>query len=111
MAHYIADKATKEAVDRVMDQIRSKQTQNAMASVMLGMFQGPTADDKRKELETRIKAELGLGGLESHDSMEERVQAYETKAEELTQRFAAEDAKKMVEACFGVQDEEWGDED
>ncbi|THZ27910.1 hypothetical protein D6C91_02111 [Aureobasidium pullulans] len=109
MAHHITNKIIQDAVDRLADKVRSQYPQLELAATMLRLFfEGPEGDIKRKELETRLKAEMGLDNFGYNDDkleFEEIVEEYEKEAEQLALSFAMEDAKKMVDACFGVQAE------
>lgn len=109
MAHHITNKIIQDAVDRLADKVCSQSPQLELAATMLRLFfEGPEGDIKRKELETRLKAEMGLGRFGSNDyelEFEQKLEEYEKEAEQLALSFAMEDAKKMLEACFGVQTE------
>ncbi|THW24928.1 hypothetical protein D6D25_06706 [Aureobasidium pullulans] len=109
MAHHITNKIIQDAVDRLAGKVRSQSPQLELAATMLRLFfEGPEGDIKRKELETRLKAEMGLGRFGTNDyelEFEQRLEEYEKEAEQLALSFAMEDAKKMVDACFGVQAE------
>ncbi|KAG9602330.1 hypothetical protein KCU77_g2475, partial [Aureobasidium melanogenum] len=101
MAHYIADKAIKNAVTRLATQMRTQNPQTPMVAVVLEtFFSSPQSNDKRKDLEARIKAKMGLSILGASDESEEfteKVEFFEEKAGELALEFAIEDAKKMVD--------------
>ncbi|KAG9643732.1 hypothetical protein KCU64_g11633, partial [Aureobasidium melanogenum] len=101
LAHYIADKAIRDAVAHLAAQMRMQNPRTPMVAVVLEMlFSNPEGNDKRKDLEARIKAKMGLGVLNSGDESKEfaeKVQAFEKEAGELALEFAIEDAKKMVD--------------
>lgn len=106
MTHYIADKAIKDAVSRLAAQMRTQNPRTPMVAVVLEMFlSSPQGNDKRKDLEARIKAKMGLRilGVSDDKSGEfaEKVEVFEEKAGELALKFAIEDAKKMVDENLG----------
>lgn len=56
-----------------------------------------------------MKEEMGIGdfgGNWKKPEFEEVLEEYEKEAEQLALSFAMEDAKEMLDACFGVQTEE-----
>ncbi|KAG9598283.1 hypothetical protein KCU77_g2525, partial [Aureobasidium melanogenum] len=100
MTHYIADKAIKDAVAHLCTQMRSQPRNPMIAFVVEMFFESPQSNDKRKDLEARIKAKMGLDVLDAGEEgteFAEKVQAFEKEAGELALEFAIEDPEKMVD--------------
>ncbi|THY36155.1 hypothetical protein D6D01_00700 [Aureobasidium pullulans] len=110
MAHHIADKIIQETVDRLVEKVRSQSSQLELAATILRLFfEGPEGEIKREELESKVKEEMDIGdfgGNWKKPEFEEVLEGYEKEAEQLALSFAMENAKEMLDACFGVQTEE-----
>ncbi|THW95197.1 hypothetical protein D6D15_01485 [Aureobasidium pullulans] len=104
MMDHLSYKIIEESVDQLVYKLRSQSPQLELAATMFRIFfEGPEGEIKRKELESNMRDELGPIGLPGEFG--EALEKYNKKAEELALWFVMEDAKKMLEACFGVQAE------
>ncbi|KAG9675003.1 hypothetical protein KCU95_g16489, partial [Aureobasidium melanogenum] len=98
MTHYIADEAIRDAVSRLTTKIRSQNPETPIITFVLEtLSESPEGNDKRKNLEARIKAKMGLRILHADRQDFAEKEAFEKEAGELALEFAIEDAKKMVD--------------
>ncbi|KAG9602322.1 hypothetical protein KCU77_g2478, partial [Aureobasidium melanogenum] len=104
MIHHIADRVIEDTVDHLADKMRSSSIQDSVATTLIDLFfAGPQGDERRKDLQVRLKKKFAWNNLGSilgrlFSSFEQALSYYKAEVEEMALKYANEDMKKIVDA-------------
>ncbi|KAG9848082.1 hypothetical protein KCU98_g5642, partial [Aureobasidium melanogenum] len=105
MIQHIADKVIKDTVDHLAHKMRSNSPQSQLATSMINLyFEGPGSDQRRKDIEVRLKDNFPELRSVCDGSFEQALPTYEEKVEEMALKYANEDMKKIVDAITRAED-------
>ncbi|KAG9730166.1 hypothetical protein KCU73_g11934, partial [Aureobasidium melanogenum] len=105
MVHHISDRVIKDTVDRLADTMRSNSPSSQFARNMIDQFfEGPEGDQRRKNIEHKLKEEFGWEKLNSSGSLtyegvfKEALMDYEYDVKKAALDHASDDIHEMIEA-------------
>lgn len=102
MIHHICDRVIRNTVDRLAHTMRSNSPESQFASNLIDLFfKGTEGDQRRKDIERRLRQKFGwdkLGSLTYESMFGDAITDYEYDVEEAALKYAFDDIADMVAA-------------